>query len=141
MKKLITLLFLIGICFLAEAINSVKTPQLTIGFLQNKGQILNPNGQVNKEVLFHLNSEHAAVQLRENGFSYTFFEADNGTQAQRVDIDFVGANTDALKEMHDKNEGEEDQPKLGDIEIGIGAMIDKHGLQQVLDTLARMSKA
>ena len=106
MKKLVTLLFLIGICFLAEAINSVKTPQLTIGFLQNKGQILNPNGQVNKEVLFHLNSEHAAVQLRENGFSYTFFEADNGTQAQRVDIDFVGANTDALKEMHDKNEGE-----------------------------------
>ena len=34
----------------------------------------------------------------------------------------------------------EDQPQLGDVEIGIGSMIDKYGLQQVLDTIARMAK-
>lgn len=35
---------------------------------------------------------------------------------------------------------EDDQPKLGDVEIGLGAMIDKYGLQKVLDTVARMAK-
>ena len=35
---------------------------------------------------------------------------------------------------------EDEQPKLGDIEISLGSMIDKYGLQQVLDTVARMAK-
>ena len=50
-------------------------------------------------------------------------------------------HAEALIYAEREEEVEEDQPKLGDVEIGIGAMIDKHGLQQVLDTLARMSKA
>ena len=50
-------------------------------------------------------------------------------------------HAEALIYVEREEEVEEDQPKLGDVEIGIGAMIDKHGLQQVLDTLARMSKA
>ena len=50
-------------------------------------------------------------------------------------------HAEALIYVEREEEVEEDQPKLGDIEIGIGAMIDKHGLQQVLDTLTRMAKA
>jgi benzoyl-CoA reductase subunit BamC len=50
-------------------------------------------------------------------------------------------HAEALIYAEREEEVEDDQPKLGDVEIGIGAMIDKHGLQQVLDTLARMSKA
>ena len=50
-------------------------------------------------------------------------------------------HAEALIYAEREEEVEEDQPKLGDVEIGIGAMIYKHGLQQVLDTLARMSKA
>ena len=50
-------------------------------------------------------------------------------------------HAEALIFVEREEEVEDDQPNLGDVEIGIGAMIDKHGLQQVLDTLARMAKA
>ena len=50
-------------------------------------------------------------------------------------------HAEALIYVEREEEVEEDaQPKLGDVEIGMGAMIDKYGLQQVLDTLARMAK-
>lgn len=39
-----------------------------------------------------------------------------------------------------EEEIKEDQTKLGDIEIGLGSMIDKYGLQQVMDTFRRMAK-
>ena len=47
---------------------------------------------------------------------------------------------EALIYVEREEEVEEDQPKLGDVEIGLGSLIDRHGLQQVLDTVARMAK-
>ncbi len=50
-------------------------------------------------------------------------------------------HAEALIFVEHEEEVEENQPKIGDVELGLGAMIDKFGLQQVLDTVARMSKA
>ena len=36
---------------------------------------------------------------------------------------------------------EDDQPQVGEIETGIEAMIDKYGLQQLLETVAKMAKS
>ena len=48
---------------------------------------------------------------------------------------------DALIYEEREEEVEEPEASAPDIEIGIGALIDKHGLQQVLDAVARMSKS
>ena len=37
-------------------------------------------------------------------------------------------------------EGWDDEPPLGEMEIGLTALADRHGIQKVLDTLARMAK-
>jgi benzoyl-CoA reductase subunit BamC len=42
--------------------------------------------------------------------------------------------------VEEKEVEREDEPQLGDMEIGLEALVDKHGLQKVLDTVARMSK-
>ena len=34
-----------------------------------------------------------------------------------------------------------EKPQLGDVEIGIEAMIDKYGLQKVLETIAKKANA
>ena len=48
--------------------------------------------------------------------------------------------TDALIYEEREEEVEEPEPSPADIEIGLEALVDKHGLQQVLDTVARMSE-
>ena len=48
---------------------------------------------------------------------------------------------DALIFEEREEEVDEPEPSPADVEIGIEALIDKHGLQQVLDTVARMSKS
>ena len=40
----------------------------------------------------------------------------------------------------EREEEAEEEVKLDDIELGLGAMIDKHGLQKVMDTVSRMSQ-
>jgi benzoyl-CoA reductase subunit BamC len=39
----------------------------------------------------------------------------------------------------EEERGEEEAP-LGDMEIGLEALANKHGLQKIMDTVARMSK-
>ncbi|MDP2972332.1 MAG: (4Fe-4S)-binding protein, partial [Deltaproteobacteria bacterium] len=46
---------------------------------------------------------------------------------------------DALT-YEEKEEEVEEEEKLGDVEIGLESMVDKYGLQKVMDTVARMSK-
>ena len=46
----------------------------TIGFIENKGQIVDQNQKENKSVLFLLNTNGLNVQLRKNGFSYDVYE-------------------------------------------------------------------
>ncbi len=40
----------------------------------------------------------------------------------------------------EREEEVEEEVKLEEIELGLGAMIDKYGLQQVMDTVSRMSQ-
>ena len=47
---------------------------------------------------------------------------------------------DALIFEEREEEVEEPEPSPSDMEIGIEALVDKHGLQQVMDTLARIQK-
>jgi benzoyl-CoA reductase subunit BamC len=46
---------------------------------------------------------------------------------------------DALT-YEEREEEVEEEVKLEDVEIGLGSMVDKYGLQKVLDTVARMAK-
>ena len=46
----------------------------TVGFIENKGQIIDQNQKENKSVLYLLNTNGLNVQLRKNGFSYDVFE-------------------------------------------------------------------
>lgn len=46
-----------------------------IGFIENKGQIVDLKGKENKNVQFLLNTPGLNVQLRNNGFSYDIYEA------------------------------------------------------------------
>jgi benzoyl-CoA reductase subunit BamC len=46
---------------------------------------------------------------------------------------------DALT-YEEKEEEVEEEVKLEDMEIGLGSLVDKYGLQKVMDTVARMSK-
>ena len=47
---------------------------------------------------------------------------------------------DALIYEEREEEVEDEEVRLGDVEIGIESLIDKYGLQQVLDTVARRAK-
>jgi benzoyl-CoA reductase subunit BamC len=47
---------------------------------------------------------------------------------------------DALTYEEREEEVEEEKEKLGDVEIGLESLVDKYGMQKVMDTVARMSK-
>lgn len=49
---------------------AVERSSLTIGFIENKGQILDQNRSYNKDVLFLYSGKRLSVQLKRNGFSY-----------------------------------------------------------------------
>jgi benzoyl-CoA reductase subunit BamC len=34
----------------------------------------------------------------------------------------------------------EEEPQLGEMEVGLQSLINRHGLQKVMDTFARLSK-
>ena len=40
----------------------------------------------------------------------------------------------------EREEEREEEPQLGEMEIGLQALADRHGMQKVLDTVARLSK-
>lgn len=96
----------------------------TVGFKENKGQIIDQKGKPNNAVKYLLNSGGLNVQLRKNGFSYDLYEAkkhpinhshdekkrplpfpskDNENrpdytleyQYHRIDIDFLNSNPKA----------------------------------------------
>jgi benzoyl-CoA reductase subunit BamC len=46
---------------------------------------------------------------------------------------------DALT-YEEREEEVEEEVKLDDMEVGLESMVDKYGLQKVMDTVARMSK-
>lgn len=117
MKKiLLSFLLLFSIVSFTQNLNS------SLGFIENKGQIIDQNGKTNNTVKYLLNTNGLNVQLRQNGFSYDVFEIKKNairkksnknsaflipeqnkteeltfkTNYHRVDIDFVGSNPDAV---------------------------------------------
>ncbi|MFV8325499.1 T9SS type B sorting domain-containing protein [Flavobacterium sp. ZS1P14] len=112
--KLLLLLLLIVVSLFAQNKNQ------SIGFKENKGQIIDQKGKPNAAVKYLLNSKGLNVQLKKNGFSYDIYETkkkpikqnieENLTSSllennkgktsnyrvehvfHRVDIDFVNAN-------------------------------------------------
>lgn len=48
----------------------------SIGFIENKGQIVDQKGKENKDVKYLLNANGLNVQLRQNGFSYDVYEVE-----------------------------------------------------------------
>jgi len=40
----------------------------------------------------------------------------------------------------EREEEREEEPKLGEVEVGLESLVNKHGLQKVMDTVARLSK-
>ncbi|MCG2611084.1 T9SS type B sorting domain-containing protein [Flavobacterium sp. SM15] len=51
-----------------------KNTNKSIGFIENKGQIVDQKGRENKSVYYLLNTNGLNVQLRKNGFSYDVYQ-------------------------------------------------------------------
>ncbi|MCV2483761.1 T9SS type B sorting domain-containing protein [Flavobacterium sp. SH_e] len=66
--KLLFLLFLITTQLFSQSKNQ------SIGFKENKGQIIDQNGKQNNAVKYLLNSNGLNIQLKKNGFSYDIYE-------------------------------------------------------------------
>lgn len=65
-------------------------------FIENKGQLIDQNGDKNNEVNYFLPlNESISIQLRPSGFSYdTRYRTDSRSKAfQRVDVNLLGANS------------------------------------------------
>jgi gliding motility-associated-like protein len=105
----------------------------TIGFIENKGQIIDQKGKTNPDVKYLLNTPGLNVQLRKNGFSYDVYDTkkiplthkkqnkkknelsilnSDLTPEQdykleykyhRIDIDFVNSNTDVTLFAEEKS--------------------------------------
>lgn len=80
-----------------EAIVSEQSGRSAPGFIENKGQLTDLNGNSNTGIRYLLTMPGLNVQLRQNGFSYdTYAEhQQEGKQVRkfhRVDIDLVGIN-------------------------------------------------
>ncbi|MTH15793.1 SBBP repeat-containing protein, partial [Flavobacterium sp. LC2016-01] len=117
MKHIFTFLFLLMFIPIFS-----QTKNQSIGFKENKGQIIDQKGKPNVSVLYLLNSNGLNVQLKKNGFSYDIYEVkktpikdprnerellshfhDNKKEEQenfnleytfhRIDIDFVNSNS------------------------------------------------
>lgn len=79
MKNILSLLFLFSfVIFNGQSIGSNQDISARESsknyFIQNKGQILDQNGNPNNNVLYVLNTPGLNVQLRQDGFSYDVYE-------------------------------------------------------------------
>ena len=127
MKQLFLLLFLSII-----VPSFAKHKNQSVGFIENKGQIVDQNGKPNPAVQYLLNSNGLNVQIKKNGFSYDIYETKKHplTKSQksklppisplekhnystpnfsleyiyhRVDIDFVNSNQNAVLISEEKS--------------------------------------
>lgn len=66
------------------------------GFVENKGQLVDQDAKPNDAVRYLLGTDGINIQLRDGGFSYDTYQADNGQEGtvsyHRVDVSFEGAN-------------------------------------------------
>lgn len=78
MKKV--LLFLL---FAASWLMNAQKQTQSVGFIENKGQIVDQKGNPNSEVKYLLNTNGLNVQLRKNGFSYDVYEVKKESSKRR----------------------------------------------------------
>jgi gliding motility-associated-like protein len=78
-QKLLFLFLLITLASFAQ-----KSSQ-TIGFKENKGQIIDQNGKPNNTVKYLLNTRGLNVQLRKDGFSYDIYETKKHPIKERLE--------------------------------------------------------
>jgi hypothetical protein len=55
---------------------SAQNQSQSVGFKENKGQIIDQKGKPNPAVRYLLNSGGLNVQLKKNGFSYDIYETE-----------------------------------------------------------------
>lgn len=83
MKKLLLFFFLISF---STALLSQKFKNSSNAFFyENKGQIIDQNGNKNPAVKYLFNAAGINVQLKNEGFSYDVYEVEN-TLKKRIDI-------------------------------------------------------
>ena len=87
MKAFYVLFFLIN-----TSIVFAQKQTTSIGFIENKGQIVDQKGKENSEVKYLLNTNGLNVQLRENGFSYDVYETER-IPLTKKDKEFNGYNS------------------------------------------------
>lgn len=115
-------IFLFYFLILTSIYSLAQNNRNTIGFTENKGQIVNQKGKENKSVLYLLNTPGLNVQLKKNAFSYDIYEMkknpltekdkafqesynNSGNKKEtpdysitynyhRIDIDFLNSNPD-----------------------------------------------
>ncbi len=87
----------------------------SIGFIENKGQIVDEYGRTNFKVVYLLNTNGLNVQLRKEGFSYDVYEPESNVlhgksqsdpiqyNFHRIDIDFLNSNPDAVLKAEGKS--------------------------------------
>lgn len=101
----------------------------SVGFIENKGQIVDQKGKANASVLYLLNSQGLNVQLRKGGFSYDvyevtkpkssakenlqpdrvnflkedFFKDKTEMSFHRIDVDFLNCNKNASLKAEGKS--------------------------------------
>src|SRR6478735_3276131 len=69
---LISAILFTGLQVIGQSNNAMTlTPA---GFVENKGQVMDQRGKINKEVLFIYANGNFNLQLKRNGFSYELFE-------------------------------------------------------------------
>ena len=115
-KKSLLLIFLIA-CFQSSFASNISKPVSSqFGFIENKGQIIDQNNNLNPTVLYLYNGNGLHVQLKQTGFSYEVIKTEAKTKTgneqnfpskfvqdsldytflvHRIDISFVGANTNS----------------------------------------------
>ncbi|MFM9987595.1 hypothetical protein [Flavobacterium sp.] len=121
--KIIFFFAFLNICAYSQKQNS------SIGFIENKGQIVDQKGKQNKGILYLLNTPGINVQIKKNGFSYDIYEIikspikekenlnssiisndpDNAPKYRlkrknhRIDIDFINSNQNIELITEDKS--------------------------------------
>lgn len=79
------------VCLISFLMNGQKQTQ-SIGFIENKGQIIDQKGRKNSKVKYLLNSNGLNVQLRQNGFSYDVYEIKKHQLTKRQKERFYPSN-------------------------------------------------
>lgn len=103
MKALVTFFA----CLLVVQTVVCQTSSQYPSFIKNEGQIIDQNGNISTDVLFLMpNSRGLNTQLRKTGFSYDIYSTNRSghTEFNRIDIDFVGSNSDFEIIESDKQE-------------------------------------